>query len=171
MHRLTIWRWWMVIALINNYIYIDCDPCFSKWNACRATGDKDVTFKVLYCGICHSDLHMLKNEWGTSFYPLIPGYVFQKPRTEVYTIFFCVLIASYYYYLGKRCLWVTGLWWKLLIIHIDRVFFNNHLRQLLEPHKWTFENHTLNLFLFLQLTALRIQFSLACRFLRCRELS
>ncbi|KAF2290632.1 hypothetical protein GH714_014796 [Hevea brasiliensis] len=30
----------------------------------RATGEKDVCFKVLYCGMCHSDLHMVKNEWG-----------------------------------------------------------------------------------------------------------
>ncbi|XP_062145198.1 probable mannitol dehydrogenase [Alnus glutinosa] len=49
----------------------------------RATGDKDVTFKVLYCGICHSDLHSLKNEWGTSFYPLIPGHEFVGVVTEV----------------------------------------------------------------------------------------
>ncbi|CAN1216088.1 Alcohol dehydrogenase 9, partial [Linum perenne] len=41
----------------------------------RETGEKDVKFKVVYCGICHSDLHMLKNEWGTSTYPIVPGYV------------------------------------------------------------------------------------------------
>uniref|UniRef100_A0A7N2LZ54 Cinnamyl alcohol dehydrogenase n=1 Tax=Quercus lobata TaxID=97700 RepID=A0A7N2LZ54_QUELO len=41
----------------------------------RATGEKDVTFKVPLCGICHSDLHMIKNEWGTSTYPFIRGYV------------------------------------------------------------------------------------------------
>ncbi|GJX32031.1 8-hydroxygeraniol dehydrogenase-like protein [Tanacetum coccineum] len=40
----------------------------------RATGDKDVRFKVLYCGICHSDLHFAKNEWGMSTYPLVPGH-------------------------------------------------------------------------------------------------
>ncbi|KAG6702611.1 hypothetical protein I3843_07G042900 [Carya illinoinensis] len=40
----------------------------------RATGEKDVTFKVLYCGVCHSDLHMVKNDWGTSTYPLVPGH-------------------------------------------------------------------------------------------------
>ncbi|KAK9949331.1 hypothetical protein M0R45_004860 [Rubus argutus] len=48
----------------------------------RETGEKDVRFKVLYCGICHSDLHMVKNEWsltGTgppTTYPLVPGYEF-----------------------------------------------------------------------------------------------
>ncbi|XP_050292106.1 probable mannitol dehydrogenase [Quercus robur] len=40
----------------------------------RATGEKDVKFKVLYCGICHSDLHMILNEWGMTTYPLIPGH-------------------------------------------------------------------------------------------------
>ncbi|KAJ4962363.1 hypothetical protein NE237_022302 [Protea cynaroides] len=40
----------------------------------RATGDEDVTFKVLYCGICHSDLHNIKNDWGISSYPILPGH-------------------------------------------------------------------------------------------------
>ncbi|KAI3961314.1 hypothetical protein MKX01_007028 [Papaver californicum] len=40
----------------------------------RETGDEDVTFKVMFCGICHSDLHSIKNEWGYSFYPLVPGH-------------------------------------------------------------------------------------------------
>ncbi|KAK7327636.1 hypothetical protein VNO77_21720 [Canavalia gladiata] len=39
----------------------------------RKTGEKDVTFKVLYCGICHSDLHKMRNEWSDSIYPLVPG--------------------------------------------------------------------------------------------------
>ncbi|XP_028759483.1 probable mannitol dehydrogenase [Neltuma alba] len=49
----------------------------------RETGDKDVTFKVLYCGICHSDLHMLKNEWDFSVYPLVPGHEIVGVVTEV----------------------------------------------------------------------------------------
>ncbi|KAJ0039712.1 hypothetical protein Pint_27739 [Pistacia integerrima] len=49
----------------------------------RATGEKDVTFKVMYCGICHSDLHMLKNEWGVSTYPLVPGHEVVGLVTEV----------------------------------------------------------------------------------------
>ncbi|AES95935.1 probable mannitol dehydrogenase [Medicago truncatula] len=40
----------------------------------RETGEKDVAFKILYCGICHSDVHMAKNEWGISTYPLVPGH-------------------------------------------------------------------------------------------------
>ncbi|GMY24002.1 probable mannitol dehydrogenase isoform X2 [Fagus crenata] len=49
----------------------------------RTTGEKDVTFKVLYCGICHTDLHMVKNEWGTSTYPLVPGHEIVGVVTDV----------------------------------------------------------------------------------------
>ncbi|OAY58780.1 probable mannitol dehydrogenase [Manihot esculenta] len=49
----------------------------------RATGEKDVCFKVLYCGMCHSDLHMVKNEWGSSTYPLVPGHEIVGVVTEV----------------------------------------------------------------------------------------
>ncbi|KAM7519785.1 hypothetical protein LguiB_018747 [Lonicera macranthoides] len=49
----------------------------------RATGEKDVRFKVLYTGICHSDLHHLKNDWGRSKYPLVPGHEIVGVVTEV----------------------------------------------------------------------------------------
>ncbi|KAH9712635.1 Cinnamyl alcohol dehydrogenase 8 [Citrus sinensis] len=49
----------------------------------RVTGEKDVTIKVLYCGICRSDLHMLKNDWGISTYPLVPGHEVIGVVTEV----------------------------------------------------------------------------------------
>ncbi|KAA8546663.1 hypothetical protein F0562_003106 [Nyssa sinensis] len=49
----------------------------------RKTGDKDVTFKVLYSGICHSDLHQIKNEWGNTIYPVVPGHEFVGEVTEV----------------------------------------------------------------------------------------
>ncbi|KAF2285318.1 hypothetical protein GH714_042360 [Hevea brasiliensis] len=49
----------------------------------RETGEKDVTFKVLYCGICHTDIHMIKNEWGTSSYPMVPGHEIVGVVTEV----------------------------------------------------------------------------------------
>ncbi|WP_231410104.1 NAD(P)-dependent alcohol dehydrogenase [Ralstonia solanacearum] len=34
----------------------------------------DVAIEILYCGVCHSDLHMARNDWGASTYPLIPGH-------------------------------------------------------------------------------------------------
>ncbi|KAK1687083.1 hypothetical protein QYE76_047931 [Lolium multiflorum] len=39
----------------------------------RNTGDDDVAIKVLYCGICHSDLHTIKNDWRNAIYPVVPG--------------------------------------------------------------------------------------------------
>jgi alcohol/geraniol dehydrogenase (NADP+) len=37
-------------------------------------GDEQVEIDVRYCGICHSDLSMAKNEWGITQYPLVPGH-------------------------------------------------------------------------------------------------
>ena len=34
----------------------------------------DVQFEILYCGICHSDLHQVKNDFGFSVYPMVPGH-------------------------------------------------------------------------------------------------
>ena len=34
----------------------------------------DIAIDVLYCGVCHSDLHMARNEWGNSVYPMVPGH-------------------------------------------------------------------------------------------------
>ncbi|KAJ0039715.1 hypothetical protein Pint_27734 [Pistacia integerrima] len=49
----------------------------------RETGDEDVRFKVLYCWICHTDLHSIKNDWGNSTYPLLPGHEIVGEVTEV----------------------------------------------------------------------------------------
>ncbi|KAL3527480.1 hypothetical protein ACH5RR_012136 [Cinchona calisaya] len=49
----------------------------------RATLEDDVRFKVLFCGICHTDIHFLKNEWGFSTYPLVPGHEIVGEVTEV----------------------------------------------------------------------------------------
>ncbi len=40
----------------------------------RAVGAHDVKFQILYCGVCHSDLHQVRNEWGGSVYPMVPGH-------------------------------------------------------------------------------------------------
>lgn len=40
----------------------------------RDPGPKDVRIDVLYCGICHSDLHTARNEWHGTTYPCIPGH-------------------------------------------------------------------------------------------------
>ncbi len=35
---------------------------------------KDVQLDILYCGVCHSDLHTARNEWGNTVYPCVPGH-------------------------------------------------------------------------------------------------
>ncbi|KAJ6804324.1 putative cinnamyl alcohol dehydrogenase [Iris pallida] len=40
----------------------------------RKTGPEDVVIKVLYCGICHTDIHQTKNHLGMSKYPMVPGH-------------------------------------------------------------------------------------------------
>ena len=35
-------------------------------------GSEDIDVKVLYCGICHSDMSMMNNEWGLTQYPIVP---------------------------------------------------------------------------------------------------
>src|SRR5437868_1150495 len=40
----------------------------------RDLRENDVSIKIHYCGICHSDMHMAHNEWGMTQYPLVPGH-------------------------------------------------------------------------------------------------
>ena len=40
----------------------------------RALRANDVAMEVLYCGVCHSDLHQVRNDWRGSVYPLVPGH-------------------------------------------------------------------------------------------------
>jgi uncharacterized zinc-type alcohol dehydrogenase-like protein len=40
----------------------------------RAVMAHDVEIEILYCGICHSDLHSVRNEWGGTTYPIVPGH-------------------------------------------------------------------------------------------------
>ena len=40
----------------------------------RNPGPTEIAIEILYCGVCHSDLHMARNEWGQSTYPLVPGH-------------------------------------------------------------------------------------------------
>jgi uncharacterized zinc-type alcohol dehydrogenase-like protein len=40
----------------------------------REPGPKDVVVAIDYCGICHSDIHQARDEWGGSLYPMVPGH-------------------------------------------------------------------------------------------------
>jgi uncharacterized zinc-type alcohol dehydrogenase-like protein len=40
----------------------------------RELGAHDVLIEILYCGVCHSDIHQARNEWENSIYPMVPGH-------------------------------------------------------------------------------------------------
>jgi uncharacterized zinc-type alcohol dehydrogenase-like protein len=40
----------------------------------RAPGADDVQIDILFCGVCHSDLHTVRNEWQNTLYPSVPGH-------------------------------------------------------------------------------------------------
>jgi alcohol dehydrogenase (NADP+) len=40
----------------------------------REPGPHDVLIEILYCGICHSDIHQARDEWGGAIFPMVPGH-------------------------------------------------------------------------------------------------
>ena len=40
----------------------------------RAAKADDIVIDILYCGVCHSDIHYVNNDWGHSMYPVVPGH-------------------------------------------------------------------------------------------------
>jgi alcohol dehydrogenase (NADP+) len=49
----------------------------------RELGEQDVLIDVKFCGICHSDIHQVKNEWGNSIFPMVPGHEIAGVVAEV----------------------------------------------------------------------------------------
>ena len=51
------------------------DSGLAPWNfERREVGPHDVQFDIQYCGVCHSDLHQIRDEWGGSIFPMVPGH-------------------------------------------------------------------------------------------------
>lgn len=40
----------------------------------RELGADDILIEIQFCGVCHSDIHQAKNEWGNSIFPMVPGH-------------------------------------------------------------------------------------------------
>ncbi len=40
----------------------------------RELGAKDILIEIQFCGVCHSDIHQVRDEWGGSMYPMVPGH-------------------------------------------------------------------------------------------------
>jgi len=50
------------------------DPLHGMRFERRDPGPHDVQINILFCGVCHSDLHTVRNEWGNTVYPVVPGH-------------------------------------------------------------------------------------------------
>jgi len=49
----------------------------------REVGPHDVQIEILYCGVCHSDIHQVRDEWGGSIFPMVPGHEIVGKITKV----------------------------------------------------------------------------------------
>jgi uncharacterized zinc-type alcohol dehydrogenase-like protein len=57
------------------YAAQDAKTPLAPWNfQRREVADYDVQIDIMYCGVCHSDLHQIRNEWGGSIFPMVPGH-------------------------------------------------------------------------------------------------
>jgi uncharacterized zinc-type alcohol dehydrogenase-like protein len=54
---------------------------FDFWR--RDVGPSDVLLEILFCGICHSDIHQARDEWGNAMYPMVPGHEVVGRVTQV----------------------------------------------------------------------------------------
>jgi len=49
----------------------------------REPGDHDVVIEISHCGVCHSDIHQVRDEWGGSMFPMVPGHEIAGKVTRV----------------------------------------------------------------------------------------
>lgn len=49
----------------------------------REVTAKDIEIEIMYCGVCHSDLHFARNDWGMTTYPVVPGHEIVGKITKV----------------------------------------------------------------------------------------
>ncbi|WBO84762.1 NAD(P)-dependent alcohol dehydrogenase [Hymenobacter yonginensis] len=49
----------------------------------RDVGPHDVRIEIMFCGVCHSDVHQVRDEWGGSIFPMVPGHEIVGRVTEV----------------------------------------------------------------------------------------
>ncbi len=60
---------------VNGYAVQDPTSPLGPFNfERREPGPADIQIDIMYCGVCHSDIHQARNEWGGSIYPMVPGH-------------------------------------------------------------------------------------------------
>jgi len=60
---------------VKGYAAQDAETELAPWDfERREVGPHDVQFDILFCGVCHSDLHQIKNDWFPGIFPMVPGH-------------------------------------------------------------------------------------------------
>src|SRR6267378_4401083 len=49
----------------------------------REPTENDVLIEIAYCGVCHSDIHQVRDEWGGAIFPMVPGHEIVGRVTKV----------------------------------------------------------------------------------------
>lgn len=69
---------------INAFAAHDSEADLELYNIKRRdVKDDDVEIEITYCGVCHSDIHQVRNDWNNSIYPVVPGHEIIGRVTEV----------------------------------------------------------------------------------------
>ncbi|SFA46026.1 uncharacterized zinc-type alcohol dehydrogenase-like protein [Pedobacter suwonensis] len=59
----------------KGYAAQNAETDLAPWNfERRDVGPHDVQFEILFCGVCHSDLHQIRNDWFEGIFPMVPGH-------------------------------------------------------------------------------------------------
>eukprot|EP01132_Coremiostelium_polycephalum_P019536 gene19536-23224_t len=59
----------------KGYAAQDAQTDLAPWNfERREVGPHDIQIEILFCGVCHSDLHQIKNDWFPGIFPMVPGH-------------------------------------------------------------------------------------------------
>ncbi|ASY58024.1 NAD(P)-dependent alcohol dehydrogenase [Sinorhizobium sp. CCBAU 05631] len=63
------------MAIVRGYAATDASKPLAPFTfERREPRDDDVVIDIQYCGVCHSDIHQARNEWGNSTFPMVPGH-------------------------------------------------------------------------------------------------
>ncbi|RPE08316.1 NAD(P)-dependent alcohol dehydrogenase [Chitinophaga lutea] len=72
------------MSQVKAYAAQNATTPLAPWNfSRREPGPHDVQFDILYCGVCHSDLHQIRDEWGGAIFPMVPGHEIVGRVTKV----------------------------------------------------------------------------------------
>ena len=63
------------MALARGYAATDASKPLQPFSfERREPNEDDIVIDIKFSGICHSDIHQARNEWGNSIYPMVPGH-------------------------------------------------------------------------------------------------